>query len=228
MLVARNVGRWDATVAAISTGHSGLSDLLLALTRNIGGHISERVITTEVECHYSSLRLIAPAKTIVKEVLPSRIAVKADDIDRKLLTYLAANCRTPLSQLAEEFELTPSAIQRRIARLEKSGLIIGYRVKIDYDLIGFNQFRVFIMLRDTSPEIFKKVSSMLIDTGRVESVSRYIGYADIDFRCYASSLANLSDFLTLVRDQFIDEIAQVEVVPIFLWRTINYFPLITE
>ena len=40
-------------------------------------------------------------------------------------------------------------------------------------------------------------ASSAADNANAESVSRYVGYADIDFRCYCKSIEELNSFETL-------------------------------
>jgi DNA-binding Lrp family transcriptional regulator len=53
-----------------------------------------------------------------------------DTIDRLLLTHLAANARTPTADLARRVGLSRSATQERLARLERTGVIAGYSVRL--------------------------------------------------------------------------------------------------
>lgn len=59
-----------------------------------------------------------------------------DDIDRQILDRLRRNAREPASKIASHVGLTASAVRRRIARLETSGVIDGYTVAINHDRIG--------------------------------------------------------------------------------------------
>ncbi|HVY99627.1 MAG TPA: Lrp/AsnC family transcriptional regulator [Dongiaceae bacterium] len=49
-----------------------------------------------------------------------------DDTDRKLIALLRANARTPTAALARSLGLSRSAVQERLRRLERDGVIRGY------------------------------------------------------------------------------------------------------
>ncbi len=53
-----------------------------------------------------------------------------NDLDQKILTALAANSSTPTSQLARRFDVARSTVQARIERLENTGVIAGYTIKL--------------------------------------------------------------------------------------------------
>lgn len=53
-----------------------------------------------------------------------------DDLDRRLLTLLQANARTPASALAKKLSVARTTVVARIARLERTGVIRGYGVRL--------------------------------------------------------------------------------------------------
>jgi DNA-binding Lrp family transcriptional regulator len=59
-----------------------------------------------------------------------------DDIDRRILDCLRQNAREPAASIAKRVNLTASAVRRRIARLERSGVIDRYTVSIKHDELG--------------------------------------------------------------------------------------------
>jgi Lrp/AsnC family leucine-responsive transcriptional regulator len=59
-----------------------------------------------------------------------------DDIDRLLIRELMADGRATLSNLAEKANLSVSAVQSRVRRLEARGVILGYTAKVDPEALG--------------------------------------------------------------------------------------------
>ena len=59
-----------------------------------------------------------------------------DDIDRAILGLLQENARRPLREIATSVGLTVAPVQRRIARLEKLGVIEGYTIRVDQGRIS--------------------------------------------------------------------------------------------
>ncbi len=53
-----------------------------------------------------------------------------DDTDRSIVALLAADARTPLATLARRLGLARSTVQARLDRLETSGTITGYTVRL--------------------------------------------------------------------------------------------------
>ncbi|MCW8808917.1 MAG: Lrp/AsnC family transcriptional regulator [Rhodanobacter sp.] len=53
-----------------------------------------------------------------------------DDTDRQLIGLLRDDARLPVVALAKKLRVARATVQNRIARLEKSGTIVGYTVKL--------------------------------------------------------------------------------------------------
>ncbi len=53
-----------------------------------------------------------------------------DDLDRAILAQLGADARVSVAVLARRLKVARSTIQARLERLETSGMIAGYTVKL--------------------------------------------------------------------------------------------------
>ncbi len=53
-----------------------------------------------------------------------------DDLDRALIALLQANARTPTADLARRLDVARTTVVARLARLESSGAITGYTVRL--------------------------------------------------------------------------------------------------
>ncbi|HEY2549243.1 MAG TPA: Lrp/AsnC family transcriptional regulator [Streptosporangiaceae bacterium] len=68
---------------------------------------------------------------------PRAPRVEVDDVDLALLRALAGDARQSQRKLAGAIEMSPPAVADRLARLERSGVIRGYRVDIDWAALGY-------------------------------------------------------------------------------------------
>ena len=62
--------------------------------------------------------------------------IKLDDIDRAILDLLGTNGKMGNKELANEIGLTITPTYERVSRLERDGIIKGYRAIIDQKRIG--------------------------------------------------------------------------------------------
>ena len=59
--------------------------------------------------------------------------MQTDETDRELLTCLAENARLPVATLARKLGLARTTVQARLDRLEASGVIAGYTLRLGQD-----------------------------------------------------------------------------------------------
>lgn len=67
-----------------------------------------------------------------------RQAVSLDDQDVAILRLLVGDARMSGRRLAREVGMSPPAVADRVARLERSGVIRGYRADIDRAALGYD------------------------------------------------------------------------------------------
>ncbi|MFW9985649.1 MAG: winged helix-turn-helix transcriptional regulator [Candidatus Odinarchaeota archaeon] len=61
-----------------------------------------------------------------------------DSIDKGILNHMANNCRITYRELSLKFNISSSAIKKRVKKLEESGIIEGYGVNLSRAMTGTN------------------------------------------------------------------------------------------
>ncbi len=82
--------------------------------------------------------------------------VNLDAIDRKLLRYLLANARMPFLEIARECGISGAAIHQRMRKLDELGVILGSRLVVDPQVIGFDVC-AHINIAITSAELLQQI-----------------------------------------------------------------------
>ena len=85
-----------------------------------------------------------------------------DDLDEKLLAALAADSSTSTSRLARRFKVARSTVQARIERLERSGVIVGYTVKLGNAVLA-RRIRATVLLQvepRATPTVLQRLKAM--------------------------------------------------------------------
>lgn len=74
-----------------------------------------------------------------------------DQIDRRILVELQEHGRIPIVELASRINLTKTPCAERVRRLERDGVIRGYRAELDPEPLGANFVMiVLVTLNQTS------------------------------------------------------------------------------
>lgn len=77
--------------------------------------------------------------------------MKLDDKDKKLIALLQLNARTPVSELAKSVHLARSTVQERLKRLEHTGVIEGYTLCLNAELLPQQGIRSRVALTVRAP-----------------------------------------------------------------------------
>jgi len=116
-----------------------------------------------------------------------------DETDRKLIAMLKANARESTAALARRLELSRSAVQDRISRLERSGVIAGYTVRLGEDL---TQNRLQAIVRFTmDPKHTAHVVKELRKIPEAESCYLVSGAFDLIVMVVAETAARMHEVL---------------------------------
>jgi Lrp/AsnC family transcriptional regulator, leucine-responsive regulatory protein len=79
----------------------------------------------------------APLARLGEVAPPATAKVEVDDFDLALLRALATDARQSQRALGRTIEMSAPAVADRLARLERGGVIRGYRVDIDWAALGY-------------------------------------------------------------------------------------------
>jgi len=68
-----------------------------------------------------------------------------DDVDQHLVARLRENARAPVAELARALGLSRTTVQGRLARLERTGVIAGYSVRLS-DAAEQGRIHAYVLL----------------------------------------------------------------------------------
>ena len=120
-----------------------------------------------------------------------------DDIDRRLLALLRVNARTPTAALGRRLGLSRSAVQERLKRLERDGVILGYTVR----LAGGGRQRPAVtahVMLTLDPKRQEQAAEALRGLPEVTSAHTVSGLYDLVAEVTAASAEDLDAVLTRI------------------------------
>jgi DNA-binding Lrp family transcriptional regulator len=59
-----------------------------------------------------------------------------DEVDRRIIALLRENAKLTFQQIGEQVALSATAVKRRVDRLERDGVIVGYTAIVEPNLLG--------------------------------------------------------------------------------------------
>ncbi|SFP06978.1 Lrp/AsnC family transcriptional regulator [Tranquillimonas alkanivorans] len=116
-----------------------------------------------------------------------------DELDQKILAALSADSSTSTSRLSRRFKVARSTVQARIERLERSGVIAGYTVKLGQEMT-LRRIRATVLLQvepRTTPGVLQRLKAM----PEVEVAHTTTGRFDLILQVAAETTQDLDSVL---------------------------------
>lgn len=119
-----------------------------------------------------------------------------DNLDRKLLAALAADSSLSTSHLGRRFDVARSTVQARIEKMEQSGIIAGYTVKLgDVALARRIKATVLVTLEPRStPAVLQRVNKI----AEIEIAHTTTGRFDLILQVAVETTAQLDRVLDTI------------------------------
>lgn len=105
--------------------------------------------------------------------------VALDRFDRAILEVLAADGRVSITDLAQQIGLSKSPTQARLRRLEKEGVITGYRALLDPVRLGLDHVAfVEVKLTDTREAALRAFNKAVAQVPEIEQAHMIASHFD--------------------------------------------------
>lgn len=144
-----------------------------------------------------------------------------DRTDLLLLAELQQSGRQTNAELAERVHLSPSACLRRVQRLEREGVIAGYRAEVDPDRIGLGLHAfVRVQLTRHDAEAVAAFAGFVNDWDEVVACHALTGDMDYLLQVVVRDLEHFSRFLL---DRLLNQAGVADVNSSFVLRTVKAF-----
>jgi Lrp/AsnC family leucine-responsive transcriptional regulator len=116
-----------------------------------------------------------------------------DDVNRRLLVLLTEDPRLSMSELARRIGMSAPAVRERVARLERTGVIRGYRLDIDPAAAGL-PVAAWVRIRP-GPGQLPKVAELAARTSQVSECHRISGEDCFLLKVHVATIEALEEVL---------------------------------
>jgi Lrp/AsnC family transcriptional regulator, leucine-responsive regulatory protein len=159
------------------------------------------------------LKSVPPKRNII--ALTRSSPVPLDEIDLDLLDLLQHDAARTLRELGETVRLSPSAVHRRLARYDSSGLIQRRVAILDPQSVGGRQLAVVLVtLEEQSSQLDASLRARLLATPEVQQCYDVAGEWDYVLVLVTSGMHECRE---LVERLFLDEpgVKRFVTLPVF-------------
>ncbi|WP_353807591.1 Lrp/AsnC family transcriptional regulator [Agromyces sp. SYSU T00194] len=120
--------------------------------------------------------------------------VRIDETDIAILEVIAEDSRLSVRKIAAKVEMSAPAVSERIARLERSGVIRGYTIDLDWDRLGHEVVVYMPVTVDSGTDLAPTLSAFR-DIPELEELTVIAGSYDLLARFRLADHAELRALL---------------------------------
>ena len=226
--VASCVGTYDLLIAILTKTTDAFlvlkNEILFRFARYIVNHHVTHMVesVTYRRNYFIGQNNHFPAEVILDRTDDKEIAV--DNIDITILQQLAKNGRMPAVEIARNIHSTPRQVLYRIRALEKSGVIHGCKLSINYQKLDISFFKCFIKLENPTPARLKQFVSYCRLNPHIIHHVRTLGDWDLEPEFEVFGPTKFYALLREMRHLFVDIIHSLDTIMITDEHKFAYFP----
>jgi len=122
--------------------------------------------------------------------------IQLDELDRVLLGYLQENARISNAELARRVKLSPPGLQKRLRRLEQSGIIDRYVTLLNREAVGYEMLCfIQVTMRRHEPHAISRFRLLVQDMPEVLECFSITGEHDYLLKIAVRNRKHLEYFL---------------------------------
>jgi len=219
-------GRYDLICTFFALNPSQFNKTLKAIIAKFPKQLQNYAILTTIVIrkfgrkHFFNNNIIIQEKFIGGDRKP-------EDIDRrdiKILNELSENARISSVELGKKLNVTPKTVIKRIKKLCKKKVVLGFKPLLDQRKIGYISTLLLIRYHNLSSGLEDKLIGYLRIHPNVVNAVKTLGEWDIEIEIEVEDRAELKKIEMDIRQKFALLIQQIESVPLYRTYKENFFP----
>ncbi|MFH1285944.1 MAG: winged helix-turn-helix transcriptional regulator [Candidatus Micrarchaeota archaeon] len=222
-------GNWELGVGFLVDNIFGFNEEFTKAQRLFQNNIADFTITTHLQSsHFGRKYLLAPEEfediSIPAITGGKPLSLKLTDTEAQVLRVLSVNSRLSLVESAKLAKLSPRIFHYQLKKLIENEVIVGYSVRLNPELLGYNFYRLLLRLHAPSAEEKNSLSAYLKTYPNVlraiDSFGRYDLLIDAEFE----GVRALREFTLDLRSRFGAIISTQEILRFYNVEKYSYFP----
>jgi DNA-binding Lrp family transcriptional regulator len=130
------------------------------------------------------------------------LAHQVDEVECGILRLLSEDAQMSCTEMAEVLRISPAVVKYRTEKLEKMGVIAGYRVALDRKALGRTLFTVQVAPRDFDARKERELHDYLLIHPQISAYTQQLGDFKLEFEVEAKDYQEFGAVIEEVREQF--------------------------
>lgn len=202
-------GIYDMVLVFASKNPSSFNKSLRELISENPGILKSFMILTTVVEHYFPKNYLTNSPSHEDIVIGGdREIVEIDDIDKKILKALIDGQKSVV-EIARYLKVTPKTVMSRMRKMEKKGIIKGYRLRMDSQKMGFVSKKILIKYHNISVEREDELRRFCIRNPNIINFIKTFGEWDLELNVHTRTGEEFRKLYMEVRERFEDIIHDI-------------------
>jgi len=204
-------GAFDCVFAILSRSITEYYDQINNILSQFEGLIVKKVLGTMVDTRQYNKKFFIN-ETDGKHVIFGGDVIynKIDELDYKILEILANNARIPITELARRVNSTIEIVRTRIKKMEEKGIILGYRIAVDFNKLGLEFFKAIIYFKSLSDEDERTLFEWMRQHPNSLYYIRSLAPWEVEFEFAVESYQQFNQIINELRKRFPHVISHYE------------------
>lgn len=219
--IAKCQGDFDCIISCTVDNMSELNRIKDEVISVVNSYITKKEISISFEIKSFARNYLIGKR---EETLPkaSKI-IKIDETDLKILRIILDNARNPIIDIASRIGLSVKATAVRIKKLQKSGVIINFRLVINYDKLGIYFYKTFLYLKNPDKKRVRLLLKKLNTNPNLIHNLRVIAEWDLEPEFEFEKKEDFQRTIQDLMNEFSDIIQRISVVTIIKEYKYTFF-----
>lgn len=205
--LANSMGKWDLIVALFTRDVNQFNDSLNRIFNKYGDYIKDKTFIIDIDAVYCKNKyLYDDSKNFLRkdEQYGDDKPIELSERDMLLLRALDSDPRMSMLEISRKTSIPFDSVRRKIKNLQQSGVIQGFKIKVNPAALGHEWHVVLFELNVVAEEKKKEFIQYLQDHKQVVFIINTIGNWNMMVDMHLKNYEHLQEVLTELKDKFGD------------------------
>lgn len=207
-------GRWDCIFGLFVKDIYETQEVLNDLSEKYGKYILSKEVLVEPEYYVVGRGWLMNHKNRIIAKIGGKVEDLADEIDKKIIEFLAKDCRTPIINIAISLKQSAGTIINRIKNLEKKEVIQNYFIGLNLDKIEMEFCKAFVYLQNPAKKEYGLLVDYCLKHPNVTAISKMVGAWEMEIEMEVKNFDEFYKIMNQIKSQFKGLVKSYEAVTI--------------
>lgn len=216
-IVMRGQGYADVILAIDGKGVHHLNEIMRELQNKFSNYFLEWDTVIPIGFSRFNRNYLIKSEEITPNVAftGAPIEVKLEESERKVLSMLNYNARTPISEIANRVKISYEKVVRIIKKLESSGVIQCYTILPDHVKLGYPRHRILIKLKNLNEKEERRFFTYCNLHPNIIHHLKVLGNWDLVIDIEVESVDKLREIIMDIKFKFSEIVQRIESTYIY-------------